>query len=613
MNQRNQLTPYDVDLTLTPSTGSNPQLSAMSGRPPNPSYGSRRRAALSPQPTPVLISHPDDNPGPWTRRSASWSRAEDERLAQLVQREEANAPTTAPTKMWSRVAAQLTGRTGKQCRERWLNQLKPGIRRGLWTDDEEMILHQAHSELGNKWVAIAARLPGRTDNCVKNHWNSMLRKRQRREAAMRSAATAAHNAPPPPSRTNSTHVRMPTPLRAEVNSDLARRASTMAEGRNFRHLPSVNMYNMQQPVGAAFDGIPRMLLDAAPALSSPITPQRNAKLQIANLVAPNRGGSSGAGSSNVCGNAGFGVGGNIGTYGYDASQLMDSKNTMSVGGIEASEKAYTVLHPPLQLANPPSTYLFGDGIAVSAEQQLAQLAAGIIPPHGKKEDNHAVYVSSGFYPSTSPVTTPVGGIMPNYPSLDQRLWHSSFGLTEPRPGVPKASGGEGSELTTSADGGRPEDSVKRIKCDPRGDKKGSRLGSVKTISKARSNSSSLAALAAAASSVPPSPLTPESRFSCSRSVSPSPSGVQTRATSPTEVVSEANNAGRSVRRGAADGSSMRTLFDAQQSSVQKNGDALRGRQAVCGNEESCVDGGDNEGLVVTQMPGSNARERVPEN
>eukprot|EP00171_Calliarthron_tuberculosum_P008880 IDg8880t1 len=373
----------------------------------------------------------------------------------------------------------------------------------------------------------------------------MLRKRQRREAAMRSAASASLNAQPPPPRPSSSHVRMPHPLRAEVNSDLARRASTMADGRSLRHIPPVSLYNLQPSIAPAFDGMPRMLLDATPGLSSPITPQRNAKLQIANLVAPHKGCSSSGGSSTAGGSSGYGVGGNVGVFGYDTSHLVDSKNTMSVGGYETNERSYAVLHPPLQLPNPPPAYLYGDNVGVSAEQQLAQMAAGLIPTQPKKEDCHAVYVNSGYYPSTSPVTTPVGGIMPNYPSLDQRLWNSSFGLAEPRNGV-KVSGGEGSDLTNSAENGRFDDSMKRIKYSQRSDKKSTRLGSVKTIQKTpvRSNSSSLAALAAAASSVPPSPLTPESRFSCSRSVSPSPSGVQTRATSPTEGPIDANNAVR---------------------------------------------------------------------
>ncbi|GAB0495913.1 hypothetical protein MMPV_007223 [Pyropia vietnamensis] len=141
------------------------------------------------------------------RKSATWARDEDRRLVQLVYEEtvasgrvksgisQEEAATVASSvaahaKMWSKVASNLPGRSGKQCRERWLNQLQPGIKRGTWTDTEEETLRLAHDELGNRWVQIAHRLPGRTDNCVKNHWNSMLRKQQRREAALATAATA---------------------------------------------------------------------------------------------------------------------------------------------------------------------------------------------------------------------------------------------------------------------------------------------------------------------------------------------------------------------------------------------------------------------------------------
>lgn len=142
-----------------------------------------------------------------TRKSATWARDEDRRLVQLVYEEtvasgrvksgisQEEAATVASSvaahaKMWSKVASNLPGRSGKQCRERWLNQLQPGIKRGAWTDTEEETLRLAHDELGNRWVQIALRLPGRTDNCVKNHWNSMLRKQQRREAALATAAAA---------------------------------------------------------------------------------------------------------------------------------------------------------------------------------------------------------------------------------------------------------------------------------------------------------------------------------------------------------------------------------------------------------------------------------------
>ncbi|KAJ6421924.1 hypothetical protein OIU84_026956 [Salix udensis] len=68
-------------------------------------------------------------------------------------------------------------RCGKSCRLRWTNYLRPDIKRGRFSFDEEETIIQLHSVLGNKWSAIAARLPGRTDNEIKNYWNTHIRKR----------------------------------------------------------------------------------------------------------------------------------------------------------------------------------------------------------------------------------------------------------------------------------------------------------------------------------------------------------------------------------------------------------------------------------------------------
>ncbi|XP_039046161.1 transcription factor MYB17-like [Hibiscus syriacus] len=68
-------------------------------------------------------------------------------------------------------------RCGKSCRLRWTNYLRPDIKRGPFTVDEEKLVIQLHAILGNRWAAIAAQVPGRTDNEIKNLWNTHLKKR----------------------------------------------------------------------------------------------------------------------------------------------------------------------------------------------------------------------------------------------------------------------------------------------------------------------------------------------------------------------------------------------------------------------------------------------------
>ncbi|KAK6922574.1 SANT/Myb domain [Dillenia turbinata] len=100
----------------------------------------------------------------------AWTKEEDERLIAHIQAYGEGCWRSLPK------AAGLL-RCGKSCRLRWINYLRPDLKRGNFTSEEDDLIITLHSLLGNKWSRMARKLPGRTDNEIKNHWNTHIRRK----------------------------------------------------------------------------------------------------------------------------------------------------------------------------------------------------------------------------------------------------------------------------------------------------------------------------------------------------------------------------------------------------------------------------------------------------
>ncbi|KAH1122656.1 hypothetical protein J1N35_005816 [Gossypium stocksii] len=100
----------------------------------------------------------------------AWTKEEDDRLIAYIRAHGEGCWRSLPK------AAGLL-RCGKSCRLRWINYLRPDLKRGNFTEEEDELIIKLHSLLGNKWSLIAGRLPGRTDNEIKNYWNTHIRRK----------------------------------------------------------------------------------------------------------------------------------------------------------------------------------------------------------------------------------------------------------------------------------------------------------------------------------------------------------------------------------------------------------------------------------------------------
>ncbi|PRQ51264.1 putative transcription factor MYB-HB-like family [Rosa chinensis] len=152
----------------------------------------------------------DKNEGP---KKGVWAASEDQIVRDYIKKHGVGK--------WGKLSRE-TGlkRCGKSVRLRWLNYLRPGIVRGNITEDEEELIIRLHKLLGNRWSLIAGRIPGRTDNEIKNYWNSRLKRKLQQQ----------------------NHLEVPeVPRNKEIREDLSSSAAVAAAAEKNPHLTGNNV------------------------------------------------------------------------------------------------------------------------------------------------------------------------------------------------------------------------------------------------------------------------------------------------------------------------------------------------------------------------------------
>ncbi|XP_027105578.1 uncharacterized protein [Coffea arabica] len=142
----------------------------------------------------------------------AWTPLEDKMLRDYVQSHGAGK--------WTSLAKRAgLKRCGKSCRLRWLNYLRPDIKRGNITDDEEDLIIRLHKLLGNRWSLIAGRLPGRTDNEIKNYWNTNIVKKIQIQDGQHLASSSSTKRKPSSTRSRSAVLQNLTSADKPPNSE----------------------------------------------------------------------------------------------------------------------------------------------------------------------------------------------------------------------------------------------------------------------------------------------------------------------------------------------------------------------------------------------------------